>query len=183
MTIKTAIKGLALALVVAGVSVSAYYSYDRVNFGGRTGMFFRAVSGTGQPGRGMPPGAEMTQPGQSREGGPPPGTLGRGGMRPRRGQMPARGAEAGPGAGAGQPPSREAGAPTAGANPAPPGRGPEGPNRAGPGSGPGGRGNVSLDAVLAYTSILGFVMMVTVLGDRCLLIVTRWLRPARRQTP
>jgi hypothetical protein len=181
VTIKTAIKGVALALVVAGVSVSAYYSYGRVNFGGRTGMFFRAVSATGQPGRGMSPRAEMTQPGQSREGGPPPGAVGRGGLRPRRGQMPARGPEAGPGTG--QPPSREAGAATAGANPAPAGRGPEGPNRAGPGPGPGGRGNVSLDAVLAYTSILGFVMMVTVLGDRCLLIVTRWLWPARRQTP
>ena len=174
------IKRLVLALVVVGLTASAYYSYGRVDFGRRTGMFFRAALGGGQPGGRVPPRVDPTQPGQSPEGGPPPGAAGRGGMRPRRGQMIARGPEAGPTAA--QPPSRGVRPPDGGGNPGLAARGPEGERRAGLGPDFGGRGNVSLGTVLGYTSILGFVTMLTVLTDRGLCLLARRSRSARPGT-
>jgi hypothetical protein len=171
------IKRIALALLLLGLTGSAYYSYGRLNFGGKTAVFFNAALGGGQSGGRVPPRVDSTQTGQSPAGSPSPDAAGRGGMRPRRGQMIALEPQTGPGAA--QPPSRGTRPAGGGEDLALNGHAPEGQRHAGLGPGFGGQGDVSLENVFAYTSIMGFVTMLTVLMDRCLHALTNWHRPAR----
>lgn len=172
------IKRIALALVLVGLTGLAYYSYGRLNFGERTGMFFRTALGGEQPGGRIPPGVDSTRARQSPDGGPTPGAGGKRGTRPVRGRTSGPGPQTGPAAA--QPPSTEAETVDGVEGPVFAGRSLEGQRRAGAGPGQSGPAEMSLENVLGYAVILAFVTMLTVLTDAWLQALTKRRRPVRQ---